>query len=436
MALSPALARRRQALGRGLPGPAHASSLQSQINRLRQPDNHTNLVFLVWEYLCIAAVIASTVYFAENCPRWGLPWTWNIPVFALAIILIGALQHRLAGLGHEASHYSLFRNKLANDLLGDLLCFFPILSSVHLYRLFHMAHHQYTNDPDHDPDLVNMGRSKKVDQFPMPRLRFVALYFFRWLCDPVSLVRFEFDYVYVNMFGKGGNVYMKRAPGGDAENPHLRPGTALGLLYLAAFALLTWWLTSRGRTTWLFPAAALAITAAALVTLTIPRPWIFVSPFRQPYGERAAAILRLSYYTLVLTILAAVRSATLGRSAVYPVLLWLVPLNTSFIFFLLLRDVYQHANAPIGRLTNSRVFFPDPFTRWAVFVYGQDIHLTHHLCPAVPHYRLLALHRLLQREDPEYAAQVVECHGTLQRRGPHPTILDTLAQPLEASSSA
>ena len=58
------------------------------------------------------------------------------------------------------------------------------------------------------------------------------------------------------------------------------------------------------------------------------------------------------------------------------------------MFFMFLRDVYQHSNADDGRLTNSRVFFTDPFTRWAVFVYGQDMHIPHHLFPAIPHYRL------------------------------------------------
>ena len=99
----------------------------------------------------------------------GSPWGWNVPVFAVAIVLIGGLQHRLAGLGHEASHYSLLRSKWANDLVGDLFCLFPILSTVHFYRLFHTAHHQYTNDPALDPDPVNLGRGKRVKEFSMGR---------------------------------------------------------------------------------------------------------------------------------------------------------------------------------------------------------------------------------------------------------------------------
>jgi fatty acid desaturase len=54
-------------------------------------------------------------------------------VLATAIVLVGALQHRLAGLGHEAAHYTLLENKLLNDLIGDVFCTLPIRSAVHFY---------------------------------------------------------------------------------------------------------------------------------------------------------------------------------------------------------------------------------------------------------------------------------------------------------------
>ena len=99
-------------------------------------------------------------------------------------------------------------------------------------------------------------------------------------------------------------------------------------------------------------------------------------------------MIRLGPFTILLEVLSHLRWATGGASALYFTLLWLVPLTSSFMFFMFLRDVYQHSNADDGRLTNSRVFFTDPFTRWAVFVYGQDMHIPHHLFPAIPHYRL------------------------------------------------
>ena len=58
---------------------------------------------------------------------------------------------------------------------------------------------------------------------------------------------------------------------------------------------------------------------------------------------------------------------------------WKEVKGSSFMFFMYLRDVYQHSNADAGRLTNSRVFFTNPFTRWAVFVSSQDMHIPHHL---------------------------------------------------------
>ena len=43
-------------------------------------------------------------------------------------MLIAALQNRLSGLGHEACHYALFKNRLANELVSDLLCMFPLMA--------------------------------------------------------------------------------------------------------------------------------------------------------------------------------------------------------------------------------------------------------------------------------------------------------------------
>ena len=89
------------------------------------------------------------------------------------------------------------------------------------------------------------------------------------------------------------------------------------------------------------------------------------------------------------------RAANGVEWGIYFWLLWILPLTTSWPYYMLLRDIYQHANADDGKLTNSRVILVNPILRWGMFIYGQDIHLTHHLYPAVPHYRLPQLHSLL-----------------------------------------
>ena len=157
------------------------AALQREISRLRHVDNHTNLVYLAIEYLSLVLVIGGAVVFAEYRGQWGLAWAWNVPVFVTAIILIGGLQHRLAGLGHESSHYSFMRNRYLNDLIPDIFCMFPLMTTIHFYRLFHLGHHQFTNDPERDPDLLNLGHGKRADDFPMSRKRFITRVYFAFV---------------------------------------------------------------------------------------------------------------------------------------------------------------------------------------------------------------------------------------------------------------
>jgi fatty acid desaturase len=187
-------------------------------------------------------------------------------------------------------------------------------------------------------------------------------------------------------------------------------------------------LTATNRQELVFPVTLLGLAIALLGMAWVPSRWLFQSPFRQAYSPRLAGAFRLVYFTVLLAVLAWLRVVTGGQSSIYVVFLWLLPMGTTFMTYMLIRDVFQHANADDGRLTNSRVFFTDPFTRWAVFVYGQDMHVPHHLFPAIPHYRLPALHRLLREGHAEYASKVVECHGTFQAtQSGAPSILDELS---------
>jgi fatty acid desaturase len=408
----------------------HDPGLNREIMRLRAVDHATNLGFLAIEYSCLAAVIGGAIALREWRRGAGLAWGWDVPVLATAIVLVGAVQHRLAGLGHEAAHYSLVKNKLLNDLIGDVFCLFPVLSNMHFYRLFHLAHHQYTNDPGRDPDLVTLGGSKMVERFPMSRWEFIKSFYVRAFTDPLAFLRYERDYIDINVLGRSENVYLRRPPeSGESGRLWPRSGAVLGLIYLLAFIVGQWAITLASRPAWLIGEGAVGTLLVLAAARALPGSSFFRSPFRQPYSDRTAGVLRLAYFSWFLVALGLLRAATDGRSSFYFWVLWVVPLMTTFPFFMLLRDVYQHTNADDGRLTNTRVFFPDPFTRWAVFVYGQDMHVPHHLFPAIPHHRLGRLHRLLKARHPEYAASVVECHGTFANRKGMPTILDTLTTP-------
>ena len=109
-------------------------------------------------------------------------------------------------------------------------------------------------------------------------------------------------------------------------------------------------------------------------------------------------------------------------------LYWVVPLFTTFPLFLILRQWVQHGNADRGRYTNSRVFLVGPIIRYAVFPFGQDYHLPHHLYASVPHYNLKTLHEVLLK-DPEYREKGVVVEGYFGRDNPvsgRPTAISVL----------
>jgi fatty acid desaturase len=94
--------------------PLNDPELIRRVNLLRKTDNVTNWLYLAREYLYLGSVIALTILFYNCHAEWGLHWAWTGPVTLLATVLIGAGQHRLTTLSHEASHYMLFHNRLLN----------------------------------------------------------------------------------------------------------------------------------------------------------------------------------------------------------------------------------------------------------------------------------------------------------------------------------
>ena len=70
---------------------------------------------------------------------------WNIGLYILTVIWIGARQNALAVLMHEAVHYRLGRNRKWNDWIGDLFTAWPVMVTVHGFRQTHWAHHRHVN---------------------------------------------------------------------------------------------------------------------------------------------------------------------------------------------------------------------------------------------------------------------------------------------------
>ena len=404
------------------------AGLKAELQRLRRTDNVTNWYYILRTYLYLFAVIGGTVWFYQYQSASGISFWWNVPVTLLAVVLVGAGQHQLSGLAHEGVHHTLFRNKYLNDLASDWFCMFPLFSSTYHYRLQHLAHHQFVNDPDRDPDISQLRTSGHWLDFPVARKAFLA-YLARQLWAP-NLLRFMRVRAAYNATGTDRNPYLRKG-----VNPS-KTAVKIGLLYLALLAGALTGLYYAGDPVLLAAVPSGLWVAFCAVFALLPSRHYHRSRVRPLIPTQVMTILRITFISLVFNALAWATFLTGAPAGLYYLLLWVVPLFTSFALFMILRQLVQHGNGGRGWLTNTRVFFVNPFIRFAVFPAGQDYHLPHHMYASVPHYRLPELHSLLMRY-PDYAGQGVVVEGYFyppQKPKRAPTVLDVLENPRAGQS--
>ncbi|HJZ90741.1 MAG TPA: fatty acid desaturase [Gemmataceae bacterium] len=372
---------------------------------VRQTDNWRNWWYIARTWLFLAAVIAAAVAGMEWIAASGIGWGWSVLVAVPAIVLIGAGQHHLGVLGHEGSHRTLFRNRWLNELASDWLCMFPIFSATYMYRLQHLAHHQFVNDPDRDPNVVQMRSTDTWPDGPMTP-RQVVLYVLRLFWLP-QLLRFLSPRIRDNSMGGDHDVY--RPADGPAPPSWPRKFGAASILALLG---LNVWLAYRGD------AALLAIvpTTVWLVALAVfawlPERMYYRSRVRPEFSMRSLTIQRFVFYFAVFHGLAWVMLLTGVPALVYFLVLWMGSLLTAFPLYLVLRQLVQHGNGGRGRLDNTRVFLRPVTVNFFLLPLGQDYHLPHHLFASVPHYRLRRLHEAML-VYPDYKSVAVEVDGLI-----------------------
>jgi fatty acid desaturase len=406
------------------PGAAETLGLNSpellrRVAELRKTDNYTNWFYLAREYLFLATVVGGTIAFCYWLDSAGLSLLWAVPLALVAIVLVGAGQHRLATLTHEAGHYMLFRNRLLNEFVSEWFCMFPLLGATHPYRVQHLGHHQFPNDPDKDPDLTQLKMSGHLFRFPMTRGRFVwecVVKQFFWLPNPIRYILARAAFV-VDMDGPY-SLKQKRSP--------LLPIVA-GTPLIALTGLMGWfvWKQESVPMTVLPPAMLAGLLAFYAL---VPQRFFVQFSIKSDLPPRVQSCLRMTFNTLLITTVAWLTYVTGKPWWLYFIVLWLIPLGTSFSFFMILRQLVQHGNASTERLTNTRIFHVAWPISAAVFPIGNDYHLPHHLFPMVPHYNLRKLHALLMQTD-EYRrhATLVEGYFVPRERPPqHPTVVDLM----------
>lgn len=397
-------------------------ALLRRVNALRTTDNRTNWLYLAREYVWLLVLVGMVLAFYEFRAGWGLSWLWNVPVTLFAVTLIGAGQHRLTTLGHEASHYILFRNRLLNELVSDLLCMFPVWSTTHQYRLQHLAHHQFPNDPEKDPDVAQLELSGHRFRFPMTPAKFLWECVVKQVLSVVGLVRYVAARGLYASLGRGTGPYRNRRRAARFILPVL-----LGYFVVLAAGMP---LLRQTESPWLLALVpGMLFAAAAAFVLLLPAHCFAETSIKPEVPPRWHALLRLTYITALVLVLAWMTFLTGRPWTLYYAVLWLLPLLTSFSFCMLLRQIVQHGNADRERFTNTRIFLVNDAIRFAVFPLGMDYHLPHHLFPLVPHYRLRELHELLLGCE-EYRTQATVVEGYFFHRRPpqHATVLELMAQ--------
>jgi fatty acid desaturase len=97
----------------------------------------------------IALEWAAILLAAVACWRF-----WNPLLYVVTVAFIGARQHALLILMHDASHHRLFRHRRLNDWVGEVSLAWPFLAfSMRDYRRSHYAHHRWVNTAQ-DPDWL------------------------------------------------------------------------------------------------------------------------------------------------------------------------------------------------------------------------------------------------------------------------------------------
>jgi fatty acid desaturase len=318
---------------------------------LLRADNHTNILYILAEYVGLIASVGGCGWLYYSWLAGQLSTGAFIPLAIAGVFVIAAFQHRLSGLGHEASHYALFKNRLANELVSDLFCMFPLMAMTQRFRITHLGHHQFLNDPSRDPDVPRLHFDGHRFPFPMSKVTFWYRYVLMSLWPPMLL-----KYLF-----------------GQAKNANVTAG------------------------------------------------------FREPrcvYRFRVGRCMRGAFWLPILTLV------HLTGSWPMFLLFWVAPLLTFYPFFMQLREIAHHSNAPDdGEFTHSRNFHCNPILNWCVFPYGQDYHLTHHVFGLIPHFNLVRAHQILLQYRP-YRDQAISCYGYFfHRPGKHgPTVLDVLSK--------
>lgn len=132
--------------------------LNSQEPETDMPDHRSFLKSLSTDERIALTAKSDRIGLAHLAVHWGLIGlsglliVIRVPGWQAIMLVQGILLVFLFTLLHETCHYTPFRTRWLNDLVG-YVCSFVLCLPPNWFRYFHLAHHRYTQDPEQDPEL-------------------------------------------------------------------------------------------------------------------------------------------------------------------------------------------------------------------------------------------------------------------------------------------
>lgn len=153
--------------------------------------------------------------------------TWNSWLIWPAMFIQGVILVHHFSLQHECVHYTVFRTRWLNDLVGQV-CGYTILLPHRFFRYEHCDHHTYTQIHGDDPELIPLPES--FGQY------FVYL-------SAVPYWRTKFTEVIRHALGRLSAVELKFIPKEEQTAVFRDARLMLGFyaLVILAMALSGWW---------------------------------------------------------------------------------------------------------------------------------------------------------------------------------------------------
>lgn len=125
----------------------------------------------------------------------------------LGLIIILRQQLALSVMMHEGVHYSITKNKMANDLIAIFFCSGPILSHFNAYRKLHMKHHRHALSSE-DPGQYLLRSQNNALKLTFDILRDLTGITYFSLGKKANLDKISFSNVLINFAGQVFGLFL------------------------------------------------------------------------------------------------------------------------------------------------------------------------------------------------------------------------------------